>query len=86
MSGAFISSLLDKYRSEGFFQRSGESIPIPRRCDFSLGQWVRVVNGPLMDHDVRVVDVRSGSARVLFDMFGSGREVEIAVENLDECV
>ena len=52
-------------------------------CDFTAGDTVRVVAGPLDGQEVRVVDVAGSSVRALLDILGGEVEVEIRSDLLE---
>lgn len=72
--GEAMSRMIRIYRNG--LTRPDEEHPMPAH-EFSVGQSVRVVNGPFEGMQVPVVSVSGANARVLMDMFNSTFEVEM---------
>lgn len=58
---------------------------MPTGKEFKEGDMVRVWEGPLQHHLVKVIEINAlnGKAKILAEMFGSQMEIEINVEKLE---
>lgn len=50
--------------------------------EFSVGDQVEIVEGPLRDHQVRVIEITGAMAKVLFPLFSDEREIHVPVMHM----
>ena len=74
---------LQKLSNHGEFSPPTEWRFMRSNREFKVGDKVRIVNGPMIDHEVRVLGIEGPKAKILLDIFGGTQEVDIHLDKLE---